>query len=80
VNHVVPDGLVMQRSLELADAIAGNHPSAVQESLAIARLAADLSEAELRVLMDAAGARLVQDVEVQKRLAAFRERRRTPPA
>jgi enoyl-CoA hydratase len=48
VNYVVPNAEVKARALDLARAISVNAPLSVRESLKIARLANELSDAELR--------------------------------
>ncbi|MES2258534.1 MAG: enoyl-CoA hydratase-related protein [Pseudomonadota bacterium] len=77
VNHVLASENVLARALELAELVAANAPLAVQASLAIARDAADLSEAELRPRMDDALLRLAASADAREGLLAFAQKR--PP-
>ena len=48
VNRIAPPEALLEAALDLARLIAGNAPVAVRESLALARMAHDHSDAELR--------------------------------
>lgn len=75
VNRLVPAGQVVQAALALAKSIAINAPLAVRESLAIARLAADLDDLALRERSDAAQERLMRTEDFIEGPRAFVEKR-----
>lgn len=77
VGRLAPAGQVLAAALELAERIAQNAPLAVRESLAVARLAADLDDAALRRLSDEAQARLQTTDDFYEGSTAFVEKR--PP-
>jgi enoyl-CoA hydratase/carnithine racemase len=54
LNRLTPAGRALDAALALADVIAGNAPLAVTESLAIARIAAERPQAELKAVEEAA--------------------------
>ncbi len=75
VNRVAPDAEVKDEALKLADKICKNAPLAVYESLAIARVAKDLSEAECQPLVMQAFDRLKKTKDFQEGPKAFLEKR-----
>lgn len=75
VNRLVPAGQAVEKALELARTINQNAPLAVRESLAIARLAYDRQDAELRRLSDEAQARLQNTQDFYEGATAFVEKR-----
>lgn len=75
VNHLAPSGGVVAKALALAEATAANAPLAVQESLAIAKLSADLDDATLRRLSDAAQDRLSKTEDFAEGSLAFIQKR-----
>jgi enoyl-CoA hydratase/carnithine racemase len=77
VNRVTPAGGAVDAALALAQAIAANAPVAVAESLAIARIAAERTEAELAPLEVAAWQRNRATQDYLEGARAFVERR--PP-
>jgi enoyl-CoA hydratase/carnithine racemase len=76
VNAVVPAGDVLQKALDYARRICENAPLSVRESLAIARVAAERTEAELEALKDAAVARLSRTSDWLEGPRAFVEKRK----
>jgi enoyl-CoA hydratase/carnithine racemase len=77
VNRVTPAGSAVDVALALAGTIAANAPLAVAESLAIARIAAERTEAELKPLEAAAWQRNRATADYLEGARAFVERR--PP-
>ena len=75
INRVVPVGRVDEEALGLARTIAGNAPRAVRESLNIARIAGERTEAELRRMSDAALARIKAGEDMREGAQAFMEKR-----
>lgn len=75
VSQLAPAGQAVEVALQLARAINQNAPLAVRESLAIARLAHDLKDAELRALSDQAQARLQVTGDFIEGATAFVEKR-----
>jgi len=75
VNRLVPDEQVIEEAYALAGRIARNSPVAVRESLAIARIAAEISEEEARALTDAAVSRVNASPDNREGPAAFLEKR-----
>jgi enoyl-CoA hydratase/carnithine racemase len=77
INHLVSPGEAVTKAIELAEKIAANAPVAVSESLRIARLAADLDDAELARLSNEAQARVSATADFKEGPLAFVEKR--PP-
>lgn len=77
VSRLAPAGQAVETALQLARTINQNAPIAVRESLAIARLAYDRQDAELRLLSDEAQARLQVTEDFHEGAKAFVEKR--PP-
>jgi len=75
VNRVVPAGQVVDEALVLARRINRNAPLAVRESLQIARVAAELSEADARALTLAARERVMRSEDYKEGPLAFIEKR-----
>jgi len=75
VNEVVPTANMQAAALALARTICANAPVAVQESLAIARRAADLDEHALWELSHAAGQRIRMTEDFKEGPRAFIEKR-----
>ena len=75
VNAVVPRAQVVAQALELAQRITKNAPVAVRESLRIARCANDLSEAELRAMVDDGMTRVAASADYKEGPLAFIEKR-----
>jgi enoyl-CoA hydratase/carnithine racemase len=75
VNRVVPAGQVVDEALVLARRINRNAPLAVRESLQIARVAAELSQADARALTLAARERVTRSKDYQEGPRAFIEKR-----
>ncbi|MFC0283606.1 enoyl-CoA hydratase-related protein [Camelimonas abortus] len=75
VNHVVPHERLRAAALELAEAVCANAPVAVRESLAVARRAHDLSDADLRRLGEEAAARNAATLDFLEGPRAFVEKR-----
>lgn len=75
LNSVVPPGEALPAALALADEICRNAPLAVRESIGVARLAADLTDVELRRRSEAAQMRIVQTYDFQEGPRAFMEKR-----
>jgi enoyl-CoA hydratase/carnithine racemase len=75
VNRVVPAGQVLDAALAIARRIAANAPIAVQESLAVARRAAELDAAASRAATEEAAARVRAAEDVQEGLRSFLEKR-----
>lgn len=75
VNRVVPPEQALTMALALAERIARNAPLAVRESLRIARLSNDLTEAELQALSTEGLARVAASEDLKEGLRAFAEKR-----
>jgi enoyl-CoA hydratase/carnithine racemase len=75
VNYVVPENGILETALELAAAVAACAPLSIQESLAIARNAAEHSEADLWAMTKDAQDRLRQSPDAKEGIAAFLEKR-----
>jgi enoyl-CoA hydratase/carnithine racemase len=77
INHLVAPGEAVTKAIGLAERIAANAPVAVSESLMVARLAADLDDAELARLSDEAQVRVAATADFREGPLAFVEKR--PP-
>jgi enoyl-CoA hydratase/carnithine racemase len=77
VNHLVPPDEVLPRARELAERICRNAPLAVRESLAIARDALRLDDAQGWERSAAAMERVRSSADAQEGVRAFLEKR--PP-
>jgi enoyl-CoA hydratase/carnithine racemase len=75
LNAVVPAGELMAAALKLAGRVTVNAPVAVQESLGVARMAADLSEDELWEMSAVAGRRIRETEDFKEGPRAFVEKR-----
>ncbi|MDO8705419.1 MAG: enoyl-CoA hydratase-related protein [Sulfuricaulis sp.] len=75
VSRVVPAHALRDTAIKLAETISANAPMAVRESVALARSAADLTEAELRAAGEAARLRLYATDDFLEGPRAFIERR-----
>jgi enoyl-CoA hydratase len=75
VNRVVPAGQVVAEAVALARRINRNAPVAVRESLQLARVAAELSEADARTLTLAARERVMRSEDYKEGPRAFVEKR-----
>ena len=75
VNRLVASADVLDTALGLAATIAANAPLAVRESLAVARLANEMTDAELRELSRAASVRTVTSEDAIEGSRAFLEKR-----
>lgn len=75
VNYLVPEGKAVERALALAGAIIENAPLAVSESLAIARIAADLDDEKCWTLSEQAQQRIVRSEDFAEGPRAFIEKR-----
>ncbi len=75
VNRVVPAGQVVDEAVALARRINRNAPVAVRESLQLARVAAELSEADARELTLAARERVMRSEDYKEGPRAFVEKR-----
>jgi enoyl-CoA hydratase/carnithine racemase len=75
VNRITQTDNVLSSAIELANAISEAAPIAVVESLALARLANQKTEAELWKLSDELGARLVKTEDFWEGPRAFAEKR-----
>lgn len=75
VSRLAPAGKVVEMVLEVARIITCNAPLAVRESLTIARLANDLTEADLHCLSKDAQARLQKTADFYEGATAFVEKR-----
>lgn len=75
VNRLVADEEVLEAAHQLAGRIAQNSPLAVRESLAIARLAARMDDAEARTATEAAIVRLNAWPDIVEGAKAFLEKR-----
>jgi enoyl-CoA hydratase/carnithine racemase len=75
VNRVVPAAGVLDAALDIARRIVANSPLAVQESLAIARCAAELDDAAGRAVTGEAVERLRTTEDVEEGRRSFIEKR-----
>lgn len=75
VNRIAPSAAVAATAIQLAEAIAANAPISVRESLAVARLASETTDAELRRLSFEASTRVLQSDDSREGPLAFLEKR-----
>jgi enoyl-CoA hydratase/carnithine racemase len=75
VNRVVADDEVRGAAVALAESIAANAPLAVQESLAVARIAAEHTDADMQTRLSAASARVMASPDAREGPRAFVEKR-----
>ncbi|MFC4313859.1 enoyl-CoA hydratase-related protein [Steroidobacter flavus] len=75
VNRVASPGSALDVAVELAQAVAKCAPVAVRESLKVARVAADMTDAELRVVMRQAFERNASAEDYREGPRAFLEKR-----
>jgi enoyl-CoA hydratase/carnithine racemase len=75
VNHLTPSGEAFYKAVAVAERVAANAPLAVAESLAVARRADDLTEAELFALSRAAADRNYRTQNFAEGPRAFIEKR-----
>lgn len=75
VNHVVPEGELLDRAVALGKVIAANAPGSVRESLALARAAVETRDADARVLSGEADARVHAHPDSKEGPKAFLEKR-----
>ena len=75
VNYVVPNAQVKDRALDLARAISINAPLSVRESLKLARLANELSDAEMRRLSNQAARIVMTSEDAREGPLAFLQKR-----
>lgn len=75
VNRVAPTDQVLAVALDLARAIAVNAPVSVRESLKVARLSGEASDAELRKLSGEAAMRVMTTADAREGPRAFLEKR-----
>ncbi|MFO7550755.1 MAG: enoyl-CoA hydratase-related protein [Haliea sp.] len=77
INRLAADGSALQAAVELAERICGNAPLAVQESIALARKAFDMTDRELSLASVEAQSRLSVTADFSEGVRAFIEKR--PP-
>jgi enoyl-CoA hydratase/carnithine racemase len=75
VNRLAPTDGVLAAALELARAIAVNAPVSVRESLKVARLSGEATDAELRKLSGEATMRVMTTADAREGPRAFLEKR-----
>ena len=75
VNRVAPTDKVLDTALELARAIAVNAPMSVRESLKVARLSGEATDAELRRISGEATLRVMTTADAREGPRAFLEKR-----
>jgi enoyl-CoA hydratase/carnithine racemase len=75
VNRVVADDEVRGAAVALAESIAANAPLAVRESLAVARIAAEHTDADMQTRLSAASARVMASPDAREGPRAFVEKR-----
>jgi enoyl-CoA hydratase/carnithine racemase len=77
VNRVAPTERVLDTALELARVIAANAPVSVRESLKVARLSSEASDAELRKMSGEVAMKVMMTEDAREGPRAFLEKR--PP-
>ena len=75
LSALVPQGMALKAAIRLAEEICANAPVAVQESVAIAKCAGELAEAELRIRSAEALDRVSRTEDFQEGARAFLEKR-----
>jgi enoyl-CoA hydratase/carnithine racemase len=75
VNRVAPLEQIRETTLGLARAISVNAPMSVRESLAVARLAPEQTEADIRIISQAAADRVFASEDAREGPLAFLEKR-----
>jgi enoyl-CoA hydratase len=75
VNRLAPTDQVLAVALELARAIAVNAPISVRESLKVARLSSEATDAELRKISGEASMRVMTTADAREGPRAFLEKR-----
>lgn len=75
VNRIAPAGEALKVALDLARTIAANSPTAVRESLRVARLAGEHPEEILRPISDETSALVMGGPDAQEGSRAFAEKR-----
>lgn len=75
VNRVVPHEKLLEEAVGLATTVCANAPLAVRASLAVARRAYDLADADLRKLSEEAGERNSHTLDYREGPLAFVEKR-----
>ncbi|MCP3731229.1 enoyl-CoA hydratase-related protein [Sphingomonas sp. MG17] len=75
LSRLAPAGGALATAIGLAEEICANSPLAVRESVAVARAADDLTEAQLRQASEAAQARIVLTEDFKEGPRAFVEKR-----
>jgi enoyl-CoA hydratase/carnithine racemase len=75
VNRLAPTDQVLAVALDLARAIAVNAPVSVRESLKVARLSGEASDAELRKISGEAAMRVMATADAREGPRAFLEKR-----
>lgn len=75
LSALVPQSGALAAAISLAEEICANSPLAVRESVGVARLAEDLTDAELRRLSEEAQDRIVLTEDFQEGPRAFVEKR-----
>lgn len=75
VNRLVPTAQVLDAALDLARSIAANAPVSVRESLRVARLANEATDADLRVLSGEAARTVMVTEDAREGPRAFLEKR-----
>lgn len=76
VNRIAPLAGVLDAARKLAQEITVNAPLSVRESLRIARIAADMSEAEIRALSIEASRKVMTSEDAKEGPRAFLEKRK----
>ena len=75
VNRIAPSEQTLQSAVKLARTIAQNAPLSVKASLRVARLSAEVSDAELRGMSKEVGAPVFASEDAQEGARAFLEKR-----
>jgi enoyl-CoA hydratase/carnithine racemase len=76
VNRLVPDAAVRETAVALAEAVAEGAPVSVRESLKVARVANEHSEADLQAMLAAGVAAVEASADYQEGPRAFVEKRK----
>ena len=75
INRIVPSSDVLDTAIDLGRRIAANAPLSVRESLSVARLAQELSDADLRKLSKEKSALVMTSEDAKEGPRAFLEKR-----